>query len=592
MRLRCAFGLSLALAFSLIFATTGPASARSVTPGNDCFAAQPGARSAASANVDLMDTVYHASGSAMTTTTVGTTRVGTSVVVASGSTFAVGQGIFIAGAGANGANYVGTISAINGTTLTISPATSTAVEAGHKVQHDDTAAVKAAIAAGLALDVATVLLPPTGFFRINGPLSGPGGHQYRIGLVNSSLSPNLLQSLTIKGTANPPQFSQTPNVTATYTTSGTVFTSEESGGSIFGGSTGGGITGVLSSFENFHIILPDNPASGGIDGFWLSHMIVRNVSIDTGENTKLITQPTHGTTGIITPNVGNGAHTIIENCFVQGLHVGLDINEHTVGVGHNSFSACNIALQFEGPPSHASHFQRILVINSPTVIKVLGGVFDIDQLDIEHADHTSTGLPAWQDPVLDIDDASNLGHGHVNYLVVKANVGPVHTFLNSGFYIWVRDLWRVDGTQDGPYVRIGVSGDMAVGNAVLTSLNWDTNVTSNDFGNALHSTSVNQHQFNCIKAGMAEITFSGEFEPNASGIRQARVYKNNGNELVQKVSVPGLGGGNPTPVSIMTLAPCGAPGDFFYIQLYQDSGGPLIFKAQTNLPTARFRITQ
>lgn len=67
------------------------------------------------------------------TTTVGTTSPGTSVVVTSATGYAVGQSIFIPGAGTpgtNGGNYVGSIANIAGTTFTISPATVTSVNAG------------------------------------------------------------------------------------------------------------------------------------------------------------------------------------------------------------------------------------------------------------------------------------------------------------------------------------------------------------------------------------------------------------------------------------------------------------------------------
>ena len=67
------------------------------------------------------------------TTTVGTTNPGTSVVVTSATGFAIGQAIYISGAGAGSAGYVGTITNIIGTTFTISPATSTSVSAGAAV---------------------------------------------------------------------------------------------------------------------------------------------------------------------------------------------------------------------------------------------------------------------------------------------------------------------------------------------------------------------------------------------------------------------------------------------------------------------------
>lgn len=64
------------------------------------------------------------------TTSVGTTSPGTSVVVSSATGWALNQSIAIPGAGAAGAIYIGTVSNIAGTTFTISPATTSAVNAG------------------------------------------------------------------------------------------------------------------------------------------------------------------------------------------------------------------------------------------------------------------------------------------------------------------------------------------------------------------------------------------------------------------------------------------------------------------------------
>jgi hypothetical protein len=67
------------------------------------------------------------------TTTVGTTAVGTSVIVASVAGFTINEPVSIVGAGVNGGTYSGTITGISGTTLTVSPATSTSVAAGKQV---------------------------------------------------------------------------------------------------------------------------------------------------------------------------------------------------------------------------------------------------------------------------------------------------------------------------------------------------------------------------------------------------------------------------------------------------------------------------
>lgn len=67
------------------------------------------------------------------TTTVGATPPGVTVVIASATGYAIGQSLQIAGAGVAGALYVGNMTNVVGTTLTVTPATSTNVANGTAV---------------------------------------------------------------------------------------------------------------------------------------------------------------------------------------------------------------------------------------------------------------------------------------------------------------------------------------------------------------------------------------------------------------------------------------------------------------------------
>jgi hypothetical protein len=81
------------------------------------------------------------------TTTTGTNAPGTTITVTSCTGFPAGAGVNIAGAGAAGVIYVGTITSCSGTNLVVSPATSTSVGAATAVFVDDTVATQAAITA-------------------------------------------------------------------------------------------------------------------------------------------------------------------------------------------------------------------------------------------------------------------------------------------------------------------------------------------------------------------------------------------------------------------------------------------------------------
>jgi hypothetical protein len=101
---------------------------------------------------------FGASGEGDTTTTGSITSGLKALTVASTSTFAAGQGISIAGAGAAGATLVTTVSSISGLTITLADAASTTV-AGAVVSHDDTVAIQAAIDAAEAAGGGLIKFP-------------------------------------------------------------------------------------------------------------------------------------------------------------------------------------------------------------------------------------------------------------------------------------------------------------------------------------------------------------------------------------------------------------------------------------------------
>ena len=111
---------------------------------------------------------FNASGSAATTT--GTISSGSNqLTVASAATFAVNQGIYIAGAGAGGANLITRITAIAGTTFTLAT-TASANVSNVKVQHDDTVAIQTALNTLENVHSLTLIFD-NGYYRVNGPIN-------------------------------------------------------------------------------------------------------------------------------------------------------------------------------------------------------------------------------------------------------------------------------------------------------------------------------------------------------------------------------------------------------------------------------------
>lgn len=118
--------------------------------------------------INVMD--YNASGS--DTTTTGSITSGlNALTVARTSTFVIGQGIIIAGAGAAGVDLITTIASISNLVITLADAASTTVVAG-LVEHDDTVAINAAATAATGV----LLFPYTsGGYKTTGTVTIPRG---------------------------------------------------------------------------------------------------------------------------------------------------------------------------------------------------------------------------------------------------------------------------------------------------------------------------------------------------------------------------------------------------------------------------------
>jgi hypothetical protein len=161
-------------------------------------------------------TDYNASPeSALTTGSISATS--TTLTIASASRWKTGQGILVAGAGVAGADLITSVVAISGTTFTLADAASTTV-AGVRVQHDNTAALQAAVNAHLNVTVphgdylvaGSITLPTNiseGYpFVLEGP--GPGSAKifYQgtgslfVGQAASSIQNLIVRNLTISST--------------------------------------------------------------------------------------------------------------------------------------------------------------------------------------------------------------------------------------------------------------------------------------------------------------------------------------------------------------------------------------------------------
>jgi hypothetical protein len=185
----------------------------------------------------------------------------------------------------------------------------------------------------------------------------------------------------------------------------------------------------------------DNPGISGIDLQWAMQCRLEHVFINTGVYSVQASQPTHGTSGLLTPACNNAALTVLRNVVVTGYHTGILVNEHTDGDNINL--ACNFnGLEFVFA-HHASRFGRVGAQRCTHAIAVTGRHgFSIEQLDIEIAGPGQTNRNnEWQATAYNITDPRNLGTADINYWVVAGNVGATDKFtINGGATIRARRI--------------------------------------------------------------------------------------------------------------------------------------------------------
>jgi hypothetical protein len=285
-----------------------------------------------SGRANVMD--FGASGSATTTTTTGTNGAGTTINLTSSSTFLSGHGIFIEGAGAAGVDYVGTVSSVpNGTSVVVTPATSTSIAAGADVTHDDTAAVQTAINAVDALGGGTIYFPE-GFYRFNRKLDTTENSILTIPRVAAGA---VQKTFVFEGS----WVSYTDS--DSEPTFGTIWSTTRVAGS---GTVPSLICArafsVTSTVSNFSHIMPivlkiyvqtaTNPSISVFNWYNSVNMLMKHVQITTGVTLGSVVEPTNsGVHAILTPGINNSAQLGLQWVSIRGgFYNGVLANENLV----------------------------------------------------------------------------------------------------------------------------------------------------------------------------------------------------------------------------------------------------------------------
>ena len=194
----------------------------------------------------------------------------------------------------------------------------------------------------------------------------------------------------------------------------------------------GGFSPVQVVLKNLDVRTYDDPGIGGIDLNYALQCRVENVFVNTGVYSVQASRPSHGTCGLITPALNNGAWTVLRNMVVTGYHTGILVNEHTDGdsiVVASNVNGLDFARAY-----HASRFARVGAYRNSYNVTVTGRHgFLIEQLNIEHPGPGQTNAQnAWQAIVSDINDPHDLGIADINYWMVLGNVGVSLEFVCNG----------------------------------------------------------------------------------------------------------------------------------------------------------------
>jgi hypothetical protein len=375
----------------------------------------------------------------------------TSLTTTATTDFQVGQGIFIANATTTGP-LVTTVAAISGTAITLQdPATATATS--RNVQHDDTAAIQAAINDVWTRGSGTILFPP-GYYRINKGFTST--NSILTVPMNSVNSPS--KCIALKGYVPNGFLTFTGGVTeagAVVIQTDLIGTSSAMiAGAPFANNSYASTNNTCIWLESMIWRTYDNPQINAIDlGMFGQYVFLKEICVDAGQPMKSAAEPTYGTFGIRMP--GTTACTVqkSDNAMVNNYAIGMIASEIMHSVNTMAFR-CKTGLQLIFGWHLLSG--RFLMFHCPKLIDFTSPTYPsfIDfHLDLEPAD--SSTAPAWAQPLPNggFYDPNNTAYGKISYTAPKGGDG---TAVDVG----ITGLAHVDlvnygsNSRTGPAVRI------------------------------------------------------------------------------------------------------------------------------------------
>jgi hypothetical protein len=331
--------------------------------------------------------------------------------LASCVTFLPGNGILITGAGAAGASYIGNVVTCLGTTLVVTPSTSTSVASGVVVKHDETAAILAAESALQTAHGGTVWFP-NGVYRVNGPLLDTSGANAVLPVpsISGCVGDEIL--IGLRGFDNASGYSSTTQI-------GAILQTEQNSGNFIGGynvSAGcafPGFTNVRLHTQDLTLRGPSNPGIVMLNERHIIGATNKNMQIDAGPGCTTPSNTAGG--GLYLPLLADNPRIDVDNIAEGCFYTAYIIGEHA-RVGQILAAASHDCFVFDNGPALVGGSDYIgnsssvayMWAGEPGCVNYItpgtyGGTLNVAVADME----ANTGTH--------INDPSNLLYGIVNY---------------------------------------------------------------------------------------------------------------------------------------------------------------------------------
>jgi hypothetical protein len=408
-----------------------------------------------------------------TTTTTGTISSSANpnyLTVASTSTWQIGNGIYVTGAGNSGgtAPLISYVTAINGSVLTLND-NALHSETNVLVQHDETAVINTCFGLASATVAITCYLGQDGVYLVNGATTNVHGQSdiLYVPTVDSGneVLNNPINVIHLKGPKRA-VINVSANESGSAVNGGAIIQTSGTSGNLIGGagSNSGGNTSKWTYLnlivEDLTLRTPTNQTINALNCTTIIQCSIYGAAVDTGS--LATTAPTGTGVGITMPSASNWGENRIQDTVVSGQATGINATEHNYLDNVMLFSN-NYGLWLDGNNSLEGITSGRLVIFGNTYQIYATGSSPVpiyfEYVDLER-DNTGSGSGYYPSTTCDICDSSSIVTGQMNVRVtpdLNGNFGTGYSSfdpkIQGASNLNICSLWNDQGCTWG--VQIG-----------------------------------------------------------------------------------------------------------------------------------------